>query len=142
MPSPPSSSPAIRRTPSRWLGRALAAGVAIAAGALLAVVVLDPDRGDTAAVDYGSDVDPSAVPDPYAAGEAMPHGYSQLLGRDLIRPVYQPRFVAADAVDWPDDADVIGVEIGGEAKAYPVSFLTFREMVNDELGDQPILVTW
>lgn len=36
----------------------------------------------------------------------------------------------------------MGIAINGEAKAYPVSVLRFREIVNDELGELPILVTW
>jgi len=28
------------------------------------------------------------------------------------------------------------------AKAYPVSFLNFREMANDQIGDWPNLVSW
>ena len=36
----------------------------------------------------------------------------------------------------------MGIVIGGEAKAYPVSVLRFREMVDDELAGWPILVTW
>jgi hypothetical protein len=31
---------------------------------------------------------------------------------------------------------------GGEAKAYPVCVLRFREMVNDSLAGVPILVSW
>jgi hypothetical protein len=41
-----------------------------------------------------------------------------------------------------DDELVIGVSVEGEAKAYPITVLRFREMVNDELGKLPILVTW
>ncbi len=37
---------------------------------------------------------------------------------------------------------VIGVSMGGESRAYPIRPLRFREMVNDELGGTPILVTW
>ena len=66
----------------------------------------------------------------------------QLIPLDGIRPVYQPQFV--DAADAPlhDEELVIGVSIEGEAKAYPITVLRFREMVNDELGKLPILVTW
>ncbi len=66
----------------------------------------------------------------------------QLIPPDGIRPVYQPQFV--DAADAPlhDDELVIGVSVEGEAKAYPITVLRFREMVNDELGKLPILVTW
>ena len=65
-----------------------------------------------------------------------------LLPRDAIRPVYEPEFVSA--ADSPLQADelVMGVAINGEAKAYPVTVLRFREMVDDELGGLPILVTW
>ena len=37
---------------------------------------------------------------------------------------------------------VIGVSIAGDSRAYPIRVLRFREMVNDELGGVPILVTW
>ena len=43
---------------------------------------------------------------------------------------------------WPAETQVIGVSTDDEAKAYPVSFLTRREMVLDEIGGDPILVSW
>ena len=92
--------------------------------------------------DVGVPVDPAGVYNPVAAGEPLPDGFRQLLPRDAIRPVYAPEFVSADAIGWPADTDVIGVEIDGEAKAYPVSFLNGRELVVDELSGIPILVSW
>ena len=70
------------------------------------------------------------------------YNFSQLLPYDGIRPVYDPEF--ATAVDAPllDDELVMGIAIQGEAKAYPVTVLRFREMVNDDLAGIPILVTW
>jgi len=68
--------------------------------------------------------------------------YNQLLGRGPIRPVYAPEFVPADQAPLPDDELVLGIEIDGHAKAYPISVLNFREMVNDELAGVPILATW
>ncbi len=82
------------------------------------------------------------VYDPVRAGEPTPDGYRQLLPRDAIRPVYNPTFKDAASTDWADDALVIGVELDGEAKAYPVSFLNRREMVIDWIGGTPILVSW
>ncbi len=79
---------------------------------------------------------------PATAGEVLPDGFRQLLPRDAIAPVYDPVFVTAAGVDWPGTTEVIGVEGGGEVKAYPVSFLNRREMVVDEIGGDPILVTW
>ena len=37
---------------------------------------------------------------------------------------------------------VIGVSIAGQSRAYPIRTLRYREMVDDELGGLPILVTW
>ena len=37
---------------------------------------------------------------------------------------------------------VMAVEINGEARAYPISVLNSREIVNDVVGGRPILVTW
>jgi hypothetical protein len=34
------------------------------------------------------------------------------------------------------------VAIGDQAKAYPITILNRREMVNDEISRVPILVTW
>ncbi len=79
---------------------------------------------------------------PVTAGERLPDGFRQLLPRDAIRPVYDPTFVAASAIGWPDGTDVIGVTLGGETKAYPVSFLNGRELVVDEIDQEPILVSW
>lgn len=67
---------------------------------------------------------------------------SKLLPFDGIRPVYAPEFGDVLEVDIRDNELVMGVALGGEAKAYPVSVLKFREMVNDEIGGIPILVTW
>ncbi len=65
----------------------------------------------------------------------------QLLPRDGIPPVYEPSFT--DALDvYDDDALVMGVEINGDARAYPVGYLRSREMVNDVVGGTPVLVTW
>ena len=87
-------------------------------------------------------VDPDSVPDPYALGETPPPGYRQLLERDGILPVYRPVFVTAGETEWPDDSYVLGLEIDGDARAYPIGYLTSREMVIDRVAGIPVLVTW
>ncbi len=86
--------------------------------------------------------DPGSVYDPVVADEALPEGYRQLLARDAIAPVYDPSFVTADGVGWSEESLVIGVDIDGEARAYPVGFLNRREIVNDLHRGIPTLVTW
>ena len=66
----------------------------------------------------------------------------QLLFQDAIPPIYDPEFISpADAALNPEEL-VIGVEINGEVRAYPIGPLVRREMVNDVVGGVPILVTW
>lgn len=81
-------------------------------------------------------------PDVVVLGSAYIPGLSTLLPPDGIRPVYAPSFVNARDADLNPDELVMGVAAEGEAKAYPVTVLRFREMVNDELAGLPILVTW
>ena len=118
--------------------------LAVLAVVVLAVVGYSYIWGDTQQVPTveATAVDPGDVYDPVSAGDPLPPGFRQLLGRDAILPVYAPEFIEASASTWGDDILVIGVDLGGEAKAYPVSFLNRREMVIDRFGDIPILVTW
>ncbi len=90
----------------------------------------------------GVRADPSQVYNPVVAGEALPDGFRQLLPRDAILPVYEPEFVRGVDSPWRGSIEVIGVEINGDARAYPVSFLNGRELVVDEVGGIPILVSW
>lgn len=127
----PSTRPMTRR-------RLLVLGAGTVAAVAVTGQVLRPDRERASTIP----IDPRQVYDPFRAGESLPDGYLPIFGRDFIRPVYDPRFVAADDIGWPDDADVIGVEVGGDTRAYPVGFLNGREMVIDTIADVPVLVTW
>ena len=74
--------------------------------------------------------------------DTIDHHFQQWARNDAIPPIYDPEFARAGKVDLHDDELVMGVSLGGEAKAYPVTTMQFREMVNDELAGIPILVTW
>jgi hypothetical protein len=54
----------------------------------------------------------------------------------------QYRFGADDGPGLSEDAYVVGIERGGEARAYPLSILWWHEVVNDTLGGEPVLVTY
>jgi hypothetical protein len=63
--------------------------------------------------------------------------------RDGIRSVDEPRFVGAEAATWvAADSQVIGVEIEGDARAYPVHLLEYHQIVNDEFAGKPVVVTY
>ena len=68
--------------------------------------------------------------------------FPTLMPYDAIRPIYEPEFTLSSSAPLEDDELVIGISLNGEAKAYPITVLRSREMVNDELGGLPILVTW
>lgn len=74
--------------------------------------------------------------------EASPERIEQLL--DAIPPIYDPSYVDVGEDDWLDEDDlVLGYVAGdGTAYAYPHKILNFREIVNDELADLPVLVTF
>jgi len=88
------------------------------------------------------DTDPDSLYSPVLAGEELPDGYRRSLPRDAIRPIYDPTFVSASRVGWGDDTLIVGLEIDGDARAYPVSYMNQREIVNDHVGGTPVLVTW
>jgi len=65
-------------------------------------------------------------------------------GRDGIPPIDKPKFVSQESADeWlADNEPVLVVELGGQARAYPIQILMWHEVVNDELAGRPIAVTF
>ena len=66
------------------------------------------------------------------------------VGRDGIPPIDDPRFETIKEVEsvMGDLEPVITFKINGEAKAYPLSILTWHEVVNDVVGGVPVIVTF
>ena len=64
------------------------------------------------------------------------------LPRDAIEPIYTPKFVSPEESVLRPTEMVMGLEINGDARAYPTGMLRAREMVNDEVGGTPVLVSW
>lgn len=64
--------------------------------------------------------------------------------KDGIPSIDDPRFVDVDAArEWIEPKEpVIVVEIGGDARAYPLQILTWHEIVNDRVGGRPVAVTF
>ncbi len=61
-----------------------------------------------------------------------------------IRPITNPTILSAADAEIGDNDLVIGVEIDGQARAYPINQLTgpSREIINDHLAGTPIAATW
>lgn len=63
--------------------------------------------------------------------------------KDGIPSIDDPKFVRVSQVtDLADVEPVIGLEVNGEAKAYPIRILMWHEIVNDEIGGVPVAVTF
>jgi len=63
--------------------------------------------------------------------------------KDGIPSIDDPKFVRAVDVTFVADKDiVIGLEINGDARAYPLSILVWHEIVNDKVGNIPVAVTY
>jgi hypothetical protein len=64
-------------------------------------------------------------------------------GRDGIPPIDRPRFVEIGAVGFLRPKEpVIELEVGGDARAYPLQILIWHEIVNDRVGGVPVAVTF
>ncbi len=64
--------------------------------------------------------------------------------KDCIPSIDRPTFETSGQAElWLHrDSLLLGVEQGGWSKAYPIKILNYHEVVNDWLGDLPILVTY
>ena len=62
---------------------------------------------------------------------------------DGIPAIDRPRFQRVADVGWLADREpVLALELGGEARAYPVQILTWHEIVNDTVAGTPVAVTY
>jgi len=74
--------------------------------------------------------------------------YSELLSggppRDGIRSIDDPKFIDPEqASAWlADNEPVIFLELNGDARAYPLQIITWHEIINDEVGGVPAVITF
>ncbi len=60
--------------------------------------------------------------------------------QDGIPPLRGPKMIAADEADYLDDDHVVfGIEVNGDARAYPNRILAWHEMFVDEVGGVPVV---
>ena len=63
--------------------------------------------------------------------------------KDGIPSIDDPKFAKIQDSQFVSDSDVvIGLEINGESRAYPLFILVWHEIVNDEFGGLPVAVTY
>ena len=107
--------------------------------------MVDRPPGDGASVDsYGFDLSSSVLETSLIE--------PALLHRDMVPVINDPSILDMGEIETLNSKRstrylvskdlVIGVEINGEARAYPMSVLHVHELIHDELGSVPILVSW
>jgi len=67
------------------------------------------------------------------------------LGPNAIPPILNPQFLAPGDDGYPPSSQtfrVVGTTVSGESRAYRVSDLSCREVVDDQFGATPVVVTY
>ncbi len=63
--------------------------------------------------------------------------------RDGIPALSDPEMLPNEAVDYIQPRDrIVGIEIDGQARAYPIDILNWHEIVNDSIGDSRFAITY
>ena len=80
---------------------------------------------------------------PVVAADLRPGPIVTVRPKDAIPAILSPTFEEGQKVSWLGPRDrVVGIEIGGDSRAYPVAILSRHEIVNDKIGVLPFAVTW
>lgn len=74
--------------------------------------------------------------------------YSEILSggppKDGISPIDTPQFIPVnEAEEWLEDREpIVFVQVGDDARAYPIQILIWHEIVNDVVGNEPLIVSF
>lgn len=77
-----------------------------------------------------------------ATGGEPYHGLIQYRAKDAKVAITNPEFVVAKDAMIAGGTKVIGVFLGGEARAYPLFILSNHQIVNDKVGGVPVSASW
>jgi hypothetical protein len=64
--------------------------------------------------------------------------------KDGIPALFNPEYITvkeADKLLKPEER-VLGLTLNGVSRAYPIRIMSWHELVNDEIGGVPYLVSW
>ncbi|MCP4188652.1 MAG: DUF3179 domain-containing protein [Gammaproteobacteria bacterium] len=104
---------------------------------LLAVLVglVTTQHNAFATSDNGFDLSNATIPT-----EQILHGGPP---KDGIPAISNPKLITADKARYIDDQDrIVGININGIAKAYPIAILNWHEIVNDKINNQHFAITY
>ena len=73
------------------------------------------------------------------------NGFEHGIGKNTIRPLDHPGMIAPGEMAYPnarDDAWIIGAEIDGDVRSYPIRPLARHEIVNETIGQTQAAVAY
>ena len=70
------------------------------------------------------------------------HGMIQYRAKDAKVAIVKPNMLDGDKAIIAAGTAVIGVSVGGEARAYPLYILNNHQVVNDYVGGIPLSASW
>jgi hypothetical protein len=79
---------------------------------------------------------------PAPSKDGLPREFIRVLPRGRIAAVMKPRYVKASEAEIRPDAWILGVVIGGEARAYSLNLLNRHEIVNDTIAGTAFAAVW
>jgi hypothetical protein len=85
----------------------------------------------------------SSLPGPSGIGPEELGEFVTALPPEKIAAIDEPRFRAPEQVDELASREpVLAVRVDDDARAYPLRYLLFHEIVNDVVGGRPLVVTY
>ncbi len=100
---------------------------------LLGIIAIQ--YSSTATSDNGFDLSNAIIPQAEILHGGPP--------KDGIPAISNPKLVAANQANYINDEDrIVGISIGGVARAYPIAILNWHEIVNDRIKNQHFAITY
>jgi len=126
---------------SGWWVALAAGGLSLAAGAVFVVPLLSRSPTTPGMVEF--DLTDVTVPRELVVRAMNPDGVMTLNGPAMVDAAEVDRFNSEERGKMlVSDDRVIGVEIAGDARAYPLRLMRWHEVVNDVVGGEAVAVTY
>jgi hypothetical protein len=124
--------------------KGLVIGISAVAGSLLVIVAFLTLNNDFLRSGGSPGASQIISPNDEAAKSIVP--LDQIVSggpaRDGIPSIDNPKFVSTEDAGLQDSDLILGLNINGDIRAYPLKILVWHEIVNDEVGGTPVAVTY
>jgi len=121
---------------TRWIAFGVSGAVVVAVAATTLAASEPPTQSPGASAGSVADSGPSTIETEHGTVEYV-------LPEEKIVAIDEPIFRTPERVrDLGEAEPVLALSVGDEARAYPLRYLIFHEIVNDVVGGEPVVVTY